>query len=252
MPKCNRELASDHEVVGEICHIRARNQRGPRYDASLTAAQKDDISNLLLLCPTCHSLADKCPDHYPVELLREWKAMQESGGAGEMNPFIATLAMKILHRHQAKKARVSSSVRGGVKSSASGGSVAVSIGGANTAPININVPPSPRSNQKGHRPGSIGADADMANYIDYLCDLYVKYMSSIDKDEGRLRGKIGNHIKSKFRLRSRTRNDLSAGLFKDLVDYIIEKKLKNTPVGRKHTRIGTSICSSFDDYRKGK
>jgi hypothetical protein len=55
MPKCSAPLIIGETVVGEICHIRARSKKGPRFDATLSAAQRDEFPNLLLLCSTVRS-----------------------------------------------------------------------------------------------------------------------------------------------------------------------------------------------------
>lgn len=61
-------------VKGRICHIRARQPGGPRYDAGMTPEQRDAFENLILLCPTHHVQIDNCePDTYSVEVLLDMK-----------------------------------------------------------------------------------------------------------------------------------------------------------------------------------
>jgi nucleoside 2-deoxyribosyltransferase len=132
------------------------------------------------------------------------------------------------------------------------GSVALAVIGGINAPVTIqNFQQSSAKPPRGFKPNSIGADANRSNYIDYLCDLYVKYMAPIEGDVASLWGKIGKQIKTKFRLRSRTRNDLALGRFDDLVDWIVNEKLAKTPVGQKHLRNGSKLCRSFNDYVSG-
>ncbi|MBC7980301.1 MAG: hypothetical protein H7Y36_07035 [Armatimonadetes bacterium] len=99
---------------------------------------------------------------------------------------------------------------------------------------------------------SIGADADMTNYIEYLCDLWVKYMSPVEPNPDAAWARIGKSIKTKFRLRKKTRNHLSAGRFNDLVDFLVGEKLSATPVGKKHLRNGTKICRTFEEFCHGE
>jgi hypothetical protein len=62
-------------VVGEMAHVIAQSSGGPRGGA---AAGADAYANLILLCPTHHTLVDKAPDgKYTVEMLLEWKADHE-------------------------------------------------------------------------------------------------------------------------------------------------------------------------------
>lgn len=74
-PNCRANLtalAKDGRayVVGEMAHVIARQPRGPRGDGR---GGDDSYENLILLCPTCHTRADKNPDDHPVELLKSWK-----------------------------------------------------------------------------------------------------------------------------------------------------------------------------------
>lgn len=79
-PECNEKVVDIEEgiVVAEICHIRAQNSGGPRYDPNLSEGEVDEYSNLILLCPTHHTYIDKNPDDYPSEKLKRWKQEQES------------------------------------------------------------------------------------------------------------------------------------------------------------------------------
>jgi len=258
MPDCKSPLIIGEVVVGEICHIRARRKGEPRYDATLTAAQKDEFENLILLCSTCHKLIDTHPDAYTADWLQGVKHAHE-----QMTPKPLDLsqtdvhhALLILAKHMAKslKSKRSSgdiTVHGGAQSSATHGAVSVAIAGPNQASINIRMAAQKSSGTK-YPTNSIGADANMTNYIEYLCDLYVKFMRPIEPNEGKSWAKLGKHIKSKFRLRKRTRNHLSAERFWDLVDYLVNEKLANTPVGRKHLRDGKKLCRTFEEFRHGE
>ncbi|MFJ6674535.1 hypothetical protein ACIQMJ_25825 [Actinosynnema sp. NPDC091369] len=63
----------------QIAHIRAISPNGPRYNPpgypSLTAEQRNEFSNLLLLCDFHHPIVDKKENEkiYSVKLLNEWK-----------------------------------------------------------------------------------------------------------------------------------------------------------------------------------
>jgi len=60
-------------VVGEICHIKAKSSGGPRYDATLSESDRDAYENLLLLCPSHHTLVDSAAAAYTVHTLVEMK-----------------------------------------------------------------------------------------------------------------------------------------------------------------------------------
>lgn len=69
---------SDTEsVIGDECHIVAHEPDGPRGDSSLTAEERDNYPNLILLCKVHHKLVDDQPNTYPVERLEEIKRRHE-------------------------------------------------------------------------------------------------------------------------------------------------------------------------------
>ena len=61
----------------QLAHIIAQSDRGPRGTHILDVTERDDYENIILLCPNCHSLIDKNPTHFSVDLLYEWKAKHE-------------------------------------------------------------------------------------------------------------------------------------------------------------------------------
>jgi len=257
IPECQTPLIINDVVVGEICHIRARRKGGPRFDPQLTAAEREHFDNLILLCSPCHKLADSKPTAYSSDWLKQIKAAHERKAPQplELSMADAKHALWILAKHvvktrKAKTLAGNTSIGGGVHSSASRGGVAVAIGGDNKGGIKITVLEG-RNSQKGYPANSIGADANMTNYVDYLCALYADYMTTIEPDKNTSMAKIGKHIKGRFRLRTKTRNHLSVERFHDLVRYLIHEKLARTPVGRKHIREGTKLCRTFEEFRNG-
>lgn len=76
-PECLTEIFHEFvdEVIhiGEIAHVISAGGQGPRSDNALTPEQKGQYENLILLCPTCHTIIDKAEQQYPVETILEWK-----------------------------------------------------------------------------------------------------------------------------------------------------------------------------------
>lgn len=89
-PECERSVFDLDLgiVVGEMGHIRAKNPEGPRYDPDMDKDEKDSYSNLIVLCPTHHTIVDKLPDKFPPEDLKQWKQEHEqrSPDAPELPP----------------------------------------------------------------------------------------------------------------------------------------------------------------------
>ena len=242
-PDCSATLVINETILGEICHIRARRKGGARYDPNLTEPEKNAAANLILLCPTCHTLVDKDKTGaFSVFWLEKIKADHERRGAFELTAREARAALAILARSKARGKRFTTQV----SSKADRGGIAISIGGCHNGDIHLRTPAN--KGTRGYANNSIGADANLSGYVDYLCDLYVRYMSQTGATEDSLRGRIGKHIKTKFRLAKRTRNDLPAERFWELVDFL-NGKLAVTPVGKKHIARGTKLCSTFEEWR---
>lgn len=247
MPKCSARLVVGDVFIGEIAHIKARNKKGPRYDAALSADEKDSLCNLVLLCPTCHTIVDKNPQIYSADLLIEIKEIHKRAGdckASEMNSRMATAILASMNDKRRKN--ISIKVDGDGNAIATGPGIAVAAGKGSR--VRIDASKGKRSRQPRN---SIGADANLKGYIEYLMDLWVKYMSPIGDEEGQLFGRIGRQFKDHFRLRSRTRNDLPAEKFDLACDFLVGK-LKITPVGKQHTNRGTKLFSSFEEWRNGR
>lgn len=83
-PECRKELVidatetDDESLVGEECHIVAREEGGPRGESELTKEQRDKYSNLVILCAVHHKVIDDQPGEYTVDYLHELKARHES------------------------------------------------------------------------------------------------------------------------------------------------------------------------------
>lgn len=77
-PGCPTVLMSlDGTLVGEVAHIAAESPGGPRFDPNLSEEHRRGFENLLLLCPTCHTLVDKDAKKFTKPMLRRWKRDRE-------------------------------------------------------------------------------------------------------------------------------------------------------------------------------
>lgn len=88
-PGCRRKLSEtgvggEQYILGEQAHIIAKQVHGPRGQE---AGGDDTYDNLVLLCPTCHTMIDKAPEGtYPEDKLLEWKAEHEAWVDGWSKP----------------------------------------------------------------------------------------------------------------------------------------------------------------------
>jgi hypothetical protein len=80
-PACHLPLFTETEsnqvLIGEIAHICAAQDRGPRANASLSRADRGSFDNLILLCANCHTIVDRVPADYPDEMILRWKRDQQ-------------------------------------------------------------------------------------------------------------------------------------------------------------------------------
>ena len=239
MPHCKGPIVVGETVVGEICHIRARRKKGPRFDASLTPAARNDYENLLLLCRTCHKLVDSQKDTYTIALLSDIKAMQERTGGIELDP-VGQKSARILYESLRPRRRASATARDQ--------GVAISVAGDNYGNIRVSQAQRARSGKTHYPANSIGADANLCGYVDYLFGLAVDYWKGVDAMNP---GRLGRKIKTRFRLKQRTRNHISVDRFDELVDFMIRELLEPSPAGKRHRRNGTKLCRTFDEFRAG-
>jgi len=236
MSQCNSPILIGETVVGEICHIRARRKNGPRFDPSLTLKQRNEFPNLVLFCGTCHKRADSSPAIFTAELLADIKSRHERGGGIELTENTRRQS-EVLIAYLNSKSKATASVRGS--------GIAVAIGRDNFGDITINQASSNKQPKLKYPNNSIGSDANLSGYVEYLVDLANKYWSGVpDMSPGR----IGSKIKRKFCLGKRTRLHLGVQRFDELVEFLIRGVLTPSPVGKKHTRNRTRLCRSFEEW----
>ncbi|MEV3815026.1 HNH endonuclease signature motif containing protein [Aeromonas salmonicida] len=77
-PDCLRplfpaEMGGDKHIA-EMAHVIPHGDQGPRHeDRPDEEFNSDSFDNLILLCPTCHTIIDKDPSAYPRNKLLDWK-----------------------------------------------------------------------------------------------------------------------------------------------------------------------------------
>lgn len=77
-PDCHGDLFPFFESgeitnIEELAHVIGQKIDGPRGNSSLPLSQRDEFNNIVLLCPTCHTIIDKNPLLFPEETILEWK-----------------------------------------------------------------------------------------------------------------------------------------------------------------------------------
>src|SRR5687767_7179540 len=67
------EKKSEIVVTGEICHISPASSIGPRGKKGSPGKRVNEPGNLIILCPTHHTIVDGHTSTYTTEVLRSWK-----------------------------------------------------------------------------------------------------------------------------------------------------------------------------------
>jgi hypothetical protein len=99
-PKCDTNLIDMtlNQVLGEICHIKAQNPGGPRYDHTQSDSERNDFNNLILLCPTHHKVIDSDEESYTVSRLQKIKNDHESKFKNQDYELSDALAQKFIDK----------------------------------------------------------------------------------------------------------------------------------------------------------
>jgi hypothetical protein len=78
MPDCENVLIDkDGTWLGEVAHIHAASDGGPRANTSLSQEERREAKNLILLCRKCHRKIDSDVEQYPAETLIKIKERHE-------------------------------------------------------------------------------------------------------------------------------------------------------------------------------
>jgi hypothetical protein len=84
-PACRADLHGfvKRTHIGELAHIIPVSMKGPRADEEpeLTDGERALPENVVVLCPTCHTVVDKVPEEYPATVLRIWKRRSQEARA---------------------------------------------------------------------------------------------------------------------------------------------------------------------------
>jgi len=232
-PGCNLPLVEDSGVVtGIICHIKARNKGGPRYDAKQNAEERHAFENLILLCGRHSKIIDSQPKTYPVELLQEIKDIHEGEGVIEISQKDAKAAKLLLNEYRTIYIAPGSSV---------------SVNSAETIHADtVKVEGGKKSPKFTAPEGSISSSLSHRNYVKHLIDRYHDFASN---QPGRTKfsypaiyAKIKKLFGAKWDMNHLDR-------FTDLCEYL-QNRIDSTRLGRINKSKGYANYSKFDPYKE--
>ncbi|KGA95306.1 hypothetical protein IL54_4616 [Sphingobium sp. ba1] len=227
-------MGENGAIIGEICHIRARNVGGERYDSHQGEAERQGYDNLLLLCPTHHKTIDAQPEVFSVKLLLNMKAQAEADNCKPECPEDVFFSAALL-------AKLSNTII-----TNNTGNIAINSPGA--VQTRTLVLKSTSSKTKILPPaGSIGADGDKRRYVKYLIDRYIQYAKV-----GPVRptpfktAVIYVSIKREFGAQWEL---VSLARFADLCVYL-KARIGKTSLGKINAAKGQALLSTFEEYMR--
>jgi hypothetical protein len=95
-PLCRRPTAAAHSepdqfnCIGEAAHIAGASPGGPRYDPTISRAERCSANNGIWLCRPCARFIDTDEERFPASLLRQWKLDAERNLLEELNIVLKT------------------------------------------------------------------------------------------------------------------------------------------------------------------
>jgi len=232
-PDCKVPIIEPSGVVtGIICHIKARNKRGPRYDAKQTAEERHSFENLILLCSRHSKIIDSQPKQFTVELLSEMKEIHERDGNIEISKEEANGALRLLDEYRLIYIAPGSKVE---------------VGNAETIHAqNVNIKSSKGKTKFTAPAGSIGANLVQRNYLKHLIDRYHEFASNQPGRKDFTYPAIYAHIKKLFGAKW---DMIPSTRFPDVTEHM-QKRIDNTRLGRINRSKGHPNYSSFDEYEE--
>lgn len=95
-PKCKAPMALGDTLIGEVCHIKGARPGSARHDPAQSPTDRHLRENLILMCPTHHTVIDDDESSYTVERLHQIKYDHEGGASPVSDDEVARIAISLL------------------------------------------------------------------------------------------------------------------------------------------------------------
>lgn len=219
-------------ITGEICHIKARNPGGPRFDPAQGEEDRQGFANLILLCRHHHKVIDSEPGLYTADSLQEMKAIHEDvAGRAEQatDSFFAKILLNDLPR---------------ITIANNTGNIAINSPGAIQAHT-VNVKTSRRSVSVNAPPGTIGADQQLSRYVQYLIKRYNEFASADRTRPTKFSyGAISTNIEGRFGASWKL---LPAETFGPVCEYL-QQRISKTILAKLNAAKGHRSFSTYAEF----
>jgi hypothetical protein len=220
-------------ITGEMAHIEAVSENGPRYNKGQTADERNSFSNLILLCSRHHKIIDTEIDNHSVKLLKQIKSNHETSGTIKITPSTTSIAKKILENYDHS-----------ITINNNTGQVVVNSPGAIQAKT-VTLKATKKQVVIAPPDGSIASNRSKHAYVEYLIETYQAYQKQDEAKQGS--GKyiiIYNAIKREFKNKWQI---LSEESFDELVLFL-QKRINNTKIGRIRNKRNQKMYHSYEEH----
>lgn len=237
-PYCKNQIINDEgSVIGEICHIEAKNSNGARFNSSQSDKDRQACDNLILLCPTHHKTIDSDPNLYTTEVLKQIKSEHEQRNRRVEKSEDSIFAKLLLNKHNANNTIVHNS-----------GNIAINSPGVIQGE-KVTVKTTTKKTVLASPPGSIGDNINQTKYISHLIERYNYYASNDPKYKnnpnekfkfGAIYGNLHKTFGANWKL-------LSSEKFDDVVEYL-QKRILRTRLAKINKSKGYAAFSDYEEY----
>lgn len=211
-------------VTGEVCHVRARNAGGPRYDPTQTDRERNGSANLILLCSRHHKIVDDTPAVHSEQILFAMKREREVIGDITITPSIERQAELL-------RQKLIINVQGDFSVSA-------------IHAQNVTIKSVGRSKPKLAFPTDVvGGSSPHRAYLKYLIERY-QQLAKAQKDREFRFPVVYQSIKREFKA---DWDRIPLSRFQDAVSFV-HAKIDRTIVGRQRKKHGMPSYEAFDSY----
>jgi hypothetical protein len=204
-PKCVSPIVDGIKVVGKVCHIKARNKRGSRYDPDQIDAERHAYENLILLCGRHHDVIDDDDDTYTVDRLQTMKSRHEATATALSEQQVAQGVQLLLNQSVS-----STSQSGGITAQ----TVNIHFNGSSTAP-GASQPAARSANDL--TPNLIFIGADIAPISPISTEIWSREMGRFERRWATENGQLA--ILARFTNEARQGPHNAGGLVKALMVY---------------------------------
>jgi hypothetical protein len=232
-PGCQLQIVtSEGTITGEICHIKARHEAGPRFDPDQSEEDRHGFNNLILLCRHHHKVIDSEPNIYTANALAEMKLIHENVAGRNERPEDSFFAKILLNDFRI------------ISVTNNSGNIAINSPGAMQAHT-INVKTTASKVSVRPPPGTIGADQNISRYVSYLIKRYNEFAGSDSARKTKFSyGAISNNVKSNFGAEWRLLPLKKASA----VFAYLQERIQKTRLARINRGKGYAAFSTFEEF----